>query len=53
MALSAIWQFMDRDVTYKIVYGPKRSKSVRQHIFVIIYLRQKTSSDKIRTKTLY
>jgi hypothetical protein len=24
MALRAIWQFMDRDVTHKIVYGPKR-----------------------------
>ena len=23
MALRAIWQFMDRDVTHKIVYGPK------------------------------
>ena len=25
MALRAIWQFMDRDVTHKIVYGRKRS----------------------------
>jgi hypothetical protein len=25
MALRAIWQFMDRDVTHKILYGPKRS----------------------------
>ena len=25
MALRAIWQFMDRDVTHKIFYGPKRS----------------------------
>jgi hypothetical protein len=24
-ALRAIWQFMDRDVTHKISYGPKRS----------------------------
>jgi hypothetical protein len=23
MALRAIWQFMDRDVTHKILYGPK------------------------------
>jgi hypothetical protein len=28
-------------------------KSVRRHVFVIVYLRQKTSSDKIRKKTLY
>jgi len=58
--------FMDRDVTHKIWYGPKRSwgpyiilwvtdtyKSVRRHVFVIVYLRQKTSTDKIRKKTLY
>jgi hypothetical protein len=25
MALRTIWQFMDRDVTHKIVYGPKRN----------------------------
>ena len=25
MALRAIWQFMDRDVTHRILYGPKRS----------------------------
>jgi hypothetical protein len=25
MALRSIWQFMDRDVTHKILYGPKRS----------------------------
>ena len=25
MVLRAIWQFMDRDVTHKIFYGPKRS----------------------------
>jgi hypothetical protein len=25
MALRAIWQFMDRDVTHKILYEPKRS----------------------------
>jgi hypothetical protein len=138
MALRAIWQFMDRDVTHKILYEPKRSwgsytilwvtdrsinchsikvmvncycctlifkcpishgtmkhvsvilfwwfgsytictiqvqvlllrygpevpwticyiilnacKSVRRHVFVIVYLRQKTNSDKIRKKTLY
>ena len=28
-------------------------KSVRRHVFVIVYLRQKMSSDKIRKKTLY
>ena len=28
-------------------------KSVRRHVFVIVYLRQKTSSAKIRKKTLY
>ena len=28
-------------------------KSVKRHDFVIVYLRQKTSSDKIRKKTLY
>jgi hypothetical protein len=27
--------------------------SVRRHVFVIVYLRQKTSSDKIVKKTLY
>ena len=27
-------------------------KSVRRHVFFIVYLRQKTSSDKIRKKTL-
>ena len=84
MALMAIWQFMDQDVTHKISYGRKRSwgpytivwvtdrsinchlarnamnyllyytcKSVKRHDFVIVYLRQKTSSDKIRKKTLY
>ena len=25
MTLRAIWQFMDRDVTHKILYGPKRN----------------------------
>jgi hypothetical protein len=25
MALRAVWQFMDRDVTFKILYVPKRS----------------------------
>jgi hypothetical protein len=25
MALRAKWQFMERDVTHKILYGPKRS----------------------------
>ena len=90
MALRAIWQFMDRNVTHKILYGPKRSwgpytilcvtdRSINCHLarsamnyllyytiiaiihpnlsddmpFVILYLRQKTSSDKIRKKTLY
>jgi hypothetical protein len=28
-------------------------KSVRRHVFVIVYPRQKTSSDKIRKKTSY
>ena len=28
-------------------------KSVRRHVFVIVYLRQKTSSDKIRKKKLH
>ena len=88
MVLRAIWQFIDQDVTHKILYGPEGSwcpytiqwvtvrsinchlarsamnyllyytqyytcKSVRRHVFVIVYLRQKTSSDKIRKKTLY
>jgi hypothetical protein len=78
---------MDRDVTHKILYGPKRSwgpytilwvtdRSInchlarsainyllyytqymqschRRHVFDIVYLRQKTSLDKIRKKTLY
>jgi hypothetical protein len=26
MVLRAIWQFMDRDVTHKILYGPKRTR---------------------------
>ena len=87
MALRTIWQLMNRDVTDKILYEPKRSwgphtilwvtdRSMnchlarstmnyllyythymqichRWHVFVIVYLRQKTSSDKIRKKTLY
>jgi Uma2 family endonuclease len=62
MALRAKWEFMDRSVTHKILYGPQlrfgpnilnTSKSVRRYVFVIVYLRQKTNSDKIRKKTLY
>ena len=79
MALRAMWQSMDRDVTHKIVYGPRRQTGPLTAIwtevpsticyinflysilvnlsdgmfFVIVYLRPKTSSDKIRKKTLY
>jgi hypothetical protein len=70
MALRAIWQFIDRDVTHKILYyfvgdrlvhklpfGPKCNELFvilysiltnlsENMLFVIIYLRPKTSSDK-------
>ena len=85
MALRALWQFMDRDVTHKILQGSKRSRgpytiwwvtdrSINCHFsrsamiyllhliltnmsddmfFAIVYLRPKSSPDKIRKKTLY
>jgi hypothetical protein len=79
MALRAIWQFMDRDVTLNILYGPYTilwvtDRSINCHLarsamdyilhsihvnlsddvfLLIVYLRQKTSSDKIRKKTSY
>jgi hypothetical protein len=31
MALRAIWQFMDWDVTHKILYGPKRGWCFAKH----------------------
>jgi hypothetical protein len=37
MVLRAIWQFMDQDVTHKILYGPKRSCE----LFVILYFASK------------
>ena len=35
MALRVIWQYMDRSVTKKIVYGPKRE------LFAILYFLSK------------
>jgi hypothetical protein len=40
-------------MTELMVDNTMTSKSVRRHVFVIVYLRQNTSSDKIRKKTLY
>ena len=46
MALRAIWQFMDRDVTHKILYGPKLAFGLKCHeLFVILYSLQANLSD--------
>ena len=50
MALRAIWPEVPWTICYIIL---NTCKSVRRHVLVIVYLRQKTSSDKIRNKTLY
>ena len=50
MALRAIWPEVPWTICYIIL---NTCKSVRRHVFVIVYLRQKTSWDKIRKKTLY
>jgi hypothetical protein len=47
---TAIWPEVSWTICYIIL---NTCKSARQHVFVIAYLRQKTSSDKIRKKTLY
>ena len=46
MALRAIWPEVPWTICYIIL---NTCKSVRRHVFVIVYLRQKTSSDKIRS----
>ena len=61
--LSTLWQiwgclfptiFMILPNTKILIYIILNTcKSVRWHLFVIVYLRRKTSSDKIRKKTLY
>jgi hypothetical protein len=48
--LTAIWPEVPWTICYIIL---NTCKSVRRHVSVIVYLRQKTSSDKIRKKTLY
>ena len=50
MALRAIWPDVPWTICCIIL---NTCKSVRRHVFVIVYLRQKSSSDKIRKKTLY
>ena len=40
-------------MNYLLYYTQYMQICHRRHIFVIVYLRQKTSSDKIRMKTLY
>ena len=62
--LRSIYYFVGDRPVHKLPLGPKyhelfvilysiHANPVRRHVFVIVYLRQKTSSDKIRNKTLY
>ena len=51
MALRAIWPEVLWTICYIILN--ETCKSVRRHVFVIVYLKPKMSSDKIRKKTLY
>ena len=51
--LRSIYYFVgDRPVDTQY-HLPNTCKYFRRHVVVIVYLRQKTSSDKIRKKTLY
>jgi hypothetical protein len=65
--LRSIYYFVGDRPVHKLPFGPKchelfvilykctQYMQIRlgRHVFVIVYLRQKTNSDKIRKKTLY
>ena len=62
--LRSIYYFVGDRSVHKLPFGPKchelfvilysiHANLSRRHVFVIVYLRQKTSSDKFQKKTLY
>ena len=53
MTINNLQNTTQKTKLFVILYSIHECKSVRRHGFVIVYLRQKTSSDKIRKNTLY
>jgi hypothetical protein len=54
--LSSIYYFVGDRPVHKLPFDPKCNELfaiVRRHVFVIVYLKPKKGSDKIRKKTLY